>query len=360
VYADEHPTRWFHPDRPGLVAPVRVDPNGVDGPSPRQARSKRWRRTSRGFYVPSSVGQSVEQRIVEAAAPLPTGGGVTGWAALRWCGATWFDGLTPSGKEELPVVLASCYGDIRAQDGFMVCQERLSRCDVTTVDGLPVTIPARSVCFEMRYARTLRDAVVAFDMAAFADLVTTEEQWAYILDHPGWTGIPQARDVMTLVDENSWSPWETRLRVVWILVAGLPAPLCNRPLFDHDGRHIGTPDIFDPDAGVVGEYDGAAHLNSAQRAKDLSREAVFRRHGLEYFAVVGADMSSHATVAERMADAHRRGRSRRTTRPSWTLTPPSWWTESHTVEQRRALTGRARAAVLRQRRRLSGPPPDSP
>ena len=29
---------------------------------------------------------SVEQRIVEAAAVLPSYGGVTGWAALRWAG----------------------------------------------------------------------------------------------------------------------------------------------------------------------------------------------------------------------------------------------------------------------------------
>jgi hypothetical protein len=292
---------------------------------------------------------------VEAAAPLPPHGGVTGWAALRWYGATWFDGRTPDGGKELPVVLASCVDDIRAQAGAALSQERLNPADVTSVDGLRVTVPTRSVCFEMRYAGSLRDAVVSFDMAAFADLVSVEEQWAYVLDHPGWTGIPRARQAMVLVDENSWSPWETRCRLVWVLDAALPPPLCNRPLFDLHGRHIGTPDFFDPEAALVGEYDGAVHLSSGQRSKDLRREATFRRHGLEFFSVIGTDMADRYMVAERMADARARGLARRTARPSWTLTPPSWWTASHTVDQRRALTGRARYAVQQQRLRIAGP-----
>jgi hypothetical protein len=291
---------------------------------------------------------------VEAAVPLPPHGGVTGWAALRWYGATWFDGRTPDGGKQLPVVLASCVDDIRAQAGTALSQERLNPADVTSVDGLRVTIPTRSVCFEMRYADNLRDAVVSFDMAAFADLVSVEEQWDYVLEHPGWTGIPRARQAMGLVEENSWSPWETRCRLVWVLDAVLPPPLCNRPLFDLAGRHIGTPDFFDPEAGVVGEYDGAVHLSPGQRAKDLRREAVFRRHGLEFFTVIGTDMADRHMVAERMAESHARGLARRTSRRSWTLTPPSWWTASHTVDQRRALTGRAQYAIQQQRLRIAG------
>ena len=293
---------------------------------------------------------------MEAAAPLPPHGGVTGWAALHWYGAIWFDGRTPDDREQLPVVLASCQDDIRAQAGFVLSQERLNPADVTPVDGLRVTIPARSVCFEMRYADNLRDAVVSFDMAAFADLVSIEEEWEYVLEHPGWTGIPQARQAMALVDENSWSPWETRCRLVWVLDAALPPPLCNRPIFDLSGRHIGTPDFFDPEAGVIGEYDGAIHLSPGQRSKDLRRETIFKRHGLEYFSVIGADMSDRHMVAERMIEARARALARRTSRPSWTLTPPTWWTQSHTVEQRRALTGRARDAVLRHRLRIAGTP----
>ena len=55
------------------------------------------------------------------------------------------------------------------------------------------------------------------------------------------------------------------MRLVWELDAGHPRPLCNVPLFDRHGRHLATPDLVDPGAGVVGEYDGAVHLTGAQR-----------------------------------------------------------------------------------------------
>lgn len=294
-----------------------------------------------------------EQRIVEAAGPLPPAGGVTGWAGLRWCGGTWFDGRSPDGKRELPVALASCQDDIRPQAGVSLCQERLDPADVVAVDGLRVTVPARSVCFEMRYADDLREAVVALDLAAFSDLVSIDEVAAYVLEHPGWTGIPQARKALFLADENSWSPWETRMRLVWVLDARLAPPLCNRPIFDLEGRHIGTPDIFDPVSGTAGEYDGTLHLTGAQRSHDLRREGLFRRHGLEYFTVLARDMADRHMVADRMVENHDRGLARRGATRTWTLTPPPWWVESHTVEQRRALTGRARDAVLRHRRRIA-------
>lgn len=84
---------WLPPSatgRGGLTDPVRPDPRGVRGPTPKQARGPYWRRTSRGLFVPAEVdGGLPEQRVVEAAAVLPAFGGVTGWGALRWMGAQW-------------------------------------------------------------------------------------------------------------------------------------------------------------------------------------------------------------------------------------------------------------------------------
>lgn len=343
----------FHPGRAALVAPVRVDPRGIAGPSRRQARGPGWRRTSRGFYVPSTTGSSPEQRIVEAAAPLPPAGAVTGWAALRWVGGVWFDGCSPDGRDQLPVTLASCQDDFRAQAGTALCQERLNPSEIVTVDGLRVTVPERSVCFEMRYAEDEREAVVHLDMAAYSDLVSISDEVAYATAHPGWTGIPQARTAITLADENSWSPWETRMRLTWVLDAGFPPPLCNRPIFDRWGRHLGTPDFVDPETGTVGEYDGALHLSGRRRSQDLRREGIFRRNDLEYFTVLAGDMSRSELVVERMADARARAVRVAPSRRSWTLIPPSWWVQSHTVERRRALTGRERDVVLRHRRRVA-------
>lgn len=56
--------RWdpIAPPVVGLVLPVPVGPNG---PTPKQARGPRWRRSSPGLYVPSTTTDDVvEQRIV--------------------------------------------------------------------------------------------------------------------------------------------------------------------------------------------------------------------------------------------------------------------------------------------------------
>src|SRR3954469_2721021 len=106
-----------------LAWPVRVDDEGRAGPTRMQARSKAWRRTSRGLFVPAATPQTVEQRIVEAAAVLPAYGGVTGWAALRWLGGTWFDGTDARGQR--PVVLALMDSSIRAQRGIALSEERV-------------------------------------------------------------------------------------------------------------------------------------------------------------------------------------------------------------------------------------------
>ena len=47
------------------------------------------------------------------------------------------------------------------------------------------------------------------------------------------------------------------MRLVWVLDAGLPAPLVNQHVGDERGRLLGKADIFDPVAGVFGEYDAA-------------------------------------------------------------------------------------------------------
>lgn len=286
----------FHPSRPGLVAPVRLDPSGAAGPTVAQARGPGWRRTSYGYYVPSYVdGEVVEQRILEASAVLPSYGGVTGWAALRWMGAHWFSGLGPGGVE-LPVCLATGATVIREQPGIQPSTERLDPRDLTSHDGLRLTSAVRSVCFEMRYAPSERRAVVDLDMAAYSDLVSIAELREFADRHSGWTGIPQCRSALPHADENSWSPREVMMRSVWTMDAGLPRPLCNVPIFDRTGRHVGTPDLLDPLAGVIGEYDGSLHLEGRQRHKDVSREGEFRSLGLEYATMLAGDWGDRKSV----------------------------------------------------------------
>ena len=213
-------------------------------------------------------------------------------------------------------------------------------------DGLRVTRPLRSTLFQMRYADSLWDAVVVADMAAFSDLVRLDELWPYALAHSGMTGIPQAREAIGHADENAWSPMEVVMRLIWTCTAGLPRPLTNRPVFDLHGRHIGTPDLLDVEAGLFGEYDGAMHLDGKRRLRDLVREDAFRRLGLEGVVMVAGETRDE--VAARIVAARERALSHSNPR-LWTIDQPAWWLPTETVAQRRALSEAERARLLARR-----------
>ena len=281
-----------------------------------------------GLYVPADTDSDVvEQRIVEAAARLPAHSAVSAWAALRWRGANFFDGLGNGGRTRLPVPLL-VGGNIRPDPRVAVSHEQLPPCEIETVAGIPVTMVERAVFDEMRRTGSVRRAVAVVDMAVAAGVTDLERVASYIAIRPAWTGVPLTRLALPLASADSRSPQETRMRLIWVLDAGLPTPLCNRPLFDLDGRLLGIPDLFDPDAGLVGEYDGADHLVEDRRGRDAVRAERFRDHGLEYIALVRGDLGSPARAAHRIVAARARARFLAPEDRRWTLEPPSWWLRS--------------------------------
>lgn len=336
----------FHVRRPQLVGPVRVDPDGLAGPTRGQARGPGWRRTSQGLYVPARHEATPDQRIVEAAAVLRDDEAVTGWAGLRWLGGAWFDGTEGrTGRRQVPLLARR---DRTAPRGTAVSQEFLHPDQIMVVDAVPVTIAVRSVVHEMRHAATLGEAVAALDMACYSDLVSIAEVAAYVTMLGPVTGIQQARDALVLGEENSWSPQETKMRGVW-RKAGLRKPLCNRPVFTLDGRHLGTPDLIEPDLGLLGQYNGSDHITLAGTAADVKKDAAYLDHGLETVTMLVTDTSDLDDFTARLLSAARRAAAA-TGERTWTLDQPAWWRPTHTVELRRALDERQRERLLRYRR----------
>jgi hypothetical protein len=299
--------------------------------------------------VPSSVDtSSVDQRVVEAAAALPEDwGGVTGWAALGWMGSTWFDGTPWGGGPARPVTLAIGGNRwARPQPQFTTSEERLAPDDLAVIDGVRVTIPARSTWFEMRYARDERDAAITLSMACFNDAVSIDDVLAYGVNLRGWTGMPKARLAIPLATENAWSPREVGMGHTWVLDAALPQPLYNVPVFDLEGRHIGTPDLLDASAGVYGQYDGGLHLSGARRSRDVDRDERFRAHGLEGAIMVAGDVRDPTQFLRRLHAAYDRAADRQR---RWTIELPPGWVDTTTVAARRALDSARRARLLAHR-----------
>ena len=206
--------------------------------------------------------------------------------------------------------------------------------------------------FEVRRRTTrLADAVTCLDMACSTDVVSLEEVRAYAGAQRGWTGVPLLRAALALAEENSWSPQESRMRLAWVLEAGLPRPLCNAPVFDATGRHLGTPDLLDPVVGLVAEYDGSDHLGHLQRLHDVRREDLFRDHGLEYVTTLAGDRHGPQGFVERLLRAYARALAARDRgeQPGWTSVPPPGWVLTDTVARRRALSDYQRGRLLRYR-----------
>lgn len=344
----------------GLVHPVPLDPTGRTGPTRGQAAGPRWRQTSHGLYVPADVDAALpEQRIVEQAARL-WGGAVTGWASCRMHRAGFFDGLMPDGRTPIPVPLGcGPLHQIRKQPGDDLIRDKLFPPEIVWLNGVPCTVRRRALFDAMRYAEDTREAAVAMDNMAAAELVSIRQMQEYVDEHPAWTGVQRARDALLLADENSRSPNETRMRLIWRIDAGLPPPLVNRPVFDLDGRLIGIPDLFDPDAGVAAEYDGEDHRRAGRHSGDVDREGRFRDHHLEIFRVTGPDMPNRERVVRRMHATYARANWVPEARRTWTLTLPPWWDEEPGLDARlilRELEGRP----FPPRDPIPTPPTDSP
>ncbi len=145
----------------------------------------------------------------------------------------------------------------------------------------------------------------------------------YLAGRAGQRGRPLALRALDLADERSRSPAESRLRLIWVLDARLPRPFCNRPVYSLDGRLLGVPDLLDVEVGVVWEYDGADHRRRGRHANDVRREDLFRRHGLEYFKVVGPDLRDHGLVVDRMRATRQRAAWAPVADRRWTTQGPS-------------------------------------
>jgi len=288
---------------------MALDPSGVTGPTLGQSRGRRWRRTTPGRYVPAEARRCVEQRILEQSMLLPSGGVVSGWAAMRLHGAAFCDGLARDGRTELPVpLLVPPHLDVRPGSGAVRHRALLAPDEMTERADIPVATAARATFDAARWCADLREAVVMIDIALAAGLCTHDQLVAHLARRSGARDSGVVRQALTLANPRTLSPEETRVRLIWVLDAGLPEPRCNWPVADSSGRRIGRPDLLCEELAVVGEFDGWDHRGARTHRIDVGKEDAYRNAGLEVFHVVGSDVRDRGLVVRRMQRAVARAR----------------------------------------------------
>jgi hypothetical protein len=293
-------------------------------------RGPHWRRTSRGFFVPTTDDQQVRvttQRILDAAPVVGTSAAVTGWAGLFMAGVDVFDGLDPFTGARLPVdaVLLKDTGRTSTSQ-VRFTRARVGVDEVRTYQGVHTVTAARAAFDAARYAADLGEAVAVADSCLRAGVVAQAGWRAFIGDHAGWTGVERARAAAALADAASRSPWESRLRVFVVVDLRLPRPEVNLPVFSTEGSLLGIPDLLLRDAGVVVEFDGAQHRGRAQHREDNVREEAFEAAGLVVVRADSIDLMHHRDqLGRRLRSAFERGLDRDRRGDRWTTDEPDWW-----------------------------------
>ena len=111
----------------------------------------------------------------------------------------------------------------------------------------------------------------------------------------------------------------------YLLEADLPRPLVNRPVFDLDDRFLGTPDLFDPEAGLVIEFDGKDHRMRRRHQADNIREEKLEGANLTVCRIDSLDLRQPVPLTERLRVRHAQGMRRNRDLDRWTLVEPPWW-----------------------------------
>jgi hypothetical protein len=317
--------------------PVAAAELSSRGHSKHVLAGRRWRRTSRGFYVPAAeLAPTPTQRIIEAMAIAPRGGVLGGWAAAYVVGVDQLDGLDDFTRKPLPVPVFLPHGLHRhSLPNIRYLQQRLGPDDVLLVAGLPSTTRVRTALDLARWAPNVIEAVVALDAMMQAKAVTTDTLEQRVGDCGGRRGFRQAVSAVKLCRLGVRSSWESRLRMLYVLDLGFPSPEVNVPVFDLSGRFVGAPDLLDVDAGLAMEYDGAAwttalrsrgHLDPDQHREDNVREELLERTGLIVSRAVKKDLTHYRRrLLGRIAAARADGLGRHRSRDRWTLEPPEGW-----------------------------------
>jgi hypothetical protein len=280
-----------------------------------ELRGPLWERSSYGRYAWAATDAShPRQRIHAAASRCGDGEAVAGWAAAWLHGARELDGAGPAGTDALAPVPICTTPDRRlvprgtGRVPLRVSRSRLDPHEIVQLDSQPCTNLVRTAFDVARFAPDLSEAVVALDALLGATDLRLQDVVDYAGERRRWRGRPQVLQATALASARALSCPESRLRMVWQLRAGLPAPLVNVTIADSDGRPIAMADLFDEEAWLVLEYDGAYHAAAHQRGLDDQRTQRLHAWGLHVARFVAQDLhpSRQQATANRLRALRRR------------------------------------------------------
>jgi predicted transcriptional regulator of viral defense system len=170
--------------------------------------------------------------------------------------------------------------------------------DLVTVDGIPVTAPARTLidAAAVLHASTLElavDEALRRGVVAFEQLAGRLEEMA----RPGRRGIGALRRVLGQRHPTAQLTESVRelLLVKAIETAGLPRPALQHEVRDGGGSCVARVDAAYPTRRIAVEYDSYLHHGARRKhVRDLARRNALTAAGWTVVHVTGPDLESGA------------------------------------------------------------------
>jgi hypothetical protein len=151
---------------------------------------------------------------------------------------------------------------------FVTHRFQLAEQDQTTLQGVPITTPART-WRDLASVLELPDLVAAGD-SVLRSGVPVEELWAVCERTRRAPFARRATVALGLLDARSRSRPESHLRVA-VSGAGLPRFQVNEPIYRDEGGWLAEPDLSLPEAKLALEYQGEEHADVRRMRKDITR-----------------------------------------------------------------------------------------
>jgi hypothetical protein len=194
---------------------------------------------------------------------------LAGFSASAMHGAKWID---PSRSAEIIDT------NRRRASGVRAFEERIEPDEITVVDQMRLTTPARTALdLARRHPRGI--AIAAIDALVQATELKMADVEVLTDRYRGRHGINAARPVLELVDGGAQAPKETWLRLL-LTDAGFPRPQTQIAVRNEWGWAEAYLDMGWEDIKVAVEYDGDHHRSlRSQYAKDIGRFEMLERHG---------------------------------------------------------------------------------
>nr|AAC46200.1 MAV346 [Mycobacterium avium] len=221
-------------------------------------------------------------------------GVLAGFSAAALHGSKWIDAARPAEIIDT---------NRRHARGVPLWEERIECDEITVVDGMAVTTPARTA-LDLARRHPMGVAVAAIDRPWVQATELKMADVELLVSYRGRHDIKAARAALALVDGGAQSPKESWLRVL-LIDAGFPRPQTQIPVRNEWGWAEAYLDMGWEEIKVAAEYDGDQHRASRyQYVKDIRRLEMLDGYGWIVVRVIAEDRPDE--IIRRVRDVRRR------------------------------------------------------